>query len=161
MDGRTIGKILSKRIGKYFKGVFSFDEWRSLPLSKQPVAYVFNTEPRHIEFGHWIGIYVDGKGNATFFDSFGRSPESLGFAQFLVKHSKTWKYNNLFIQNPLTAVCGQHVIFFLIKAHANEKTTWISNFSSDLLNNDNLVHKMIEKTFKVHVPFFPNIEFMM
>ena len=69
MNGAAIDSILSKCLGKVFKGVYSFDQWRLLPITR-PAAYVFNTMPQHENFGHWIGIYIYNSGKAVFFDTF-------------------------------------------------------------------------------------------
>ena len=84
MNGATIDSILSKCLGKVFKGVYSFDQWRLLPITR-PAAYVFNTMPQHENFGHWIGIYIYNSGKAVFFDTFGRAAEQLGFHMFFRK----------------------------------------------------------------------------
>ena len=159
MDALQIEKILCKSLGKHFKGVFSMDEWRSLRNETKPAAYVFNTQPSHVRFGHWIGIYIKKNGKAIFFDSFGRSPESLGFLLFLEKHAKTWQYNNIPVQNAFSAVCGQHVICFFLYAH--NLSAWLNLLSSSLLTNDYTVHKMIETKFHVNAPLYPDIQIFM
>ena len=53
MNGGDIETILLKTLGDQFKGVFCFDAWKSLKLSKLPAAYVFNTQPSSVKFGHW------------------------------------------------------------------------------------------------------------
>ena len=83
MNGIEIKDILSKRLGKQFKGVYSKDEVEALQQENRPSAYVFNTRPSSVQFGHWIGIYIQRNGRAVFFDSFGRSPADLGFSNFL------------------------------------------------------------------------------
>ena len=157
MNGAKIEKILSKRLGKQFKGVYSYDQWRSLKIEPKPASYVFNTQPSHVEFGHWIGIYIKKDGTAIFFDSFGRSPDNLGFLNFLEKHAKSWQYNNVHVQNPFTAVCGQHVICFLIKAHFSSVTDWLKLFSSSLLTNDNIVYNLIGSKYKVQASLYPDV----
>ena len=161
MNGGDIETILLKTLGDQFKGVFCFDVWRSLKLSKPPAAYVFNTQPSSVKFGHWIAIFIQKNGKAIFFDSFGRSPANLGFLDFLEKHSKTWSYSNVTVQNPFTAVCGQHVICFLLKVCCSGTNAWRKLFSSDLLSNDNLVYKTIKNKFKIQAPLFPDFHFFM
>ena len=39
MNGATIDSILSKCLGKAFKGVYSFDRWGLLPITR-PAAYL-------------------------------------------------------------------------------------------------------------------------
>jgi len=156
MDELQITKILCKSLGKCFKGVFSMDEWRSLKIEPKPAAYVFNTQPSHVRFGHWIGVYIRKNGKAIFFDSFGRSPENLGFLQFLEKHAKTWQYNNKCVQSMVSGVCGQHVICFFL--YIQKMSAWLKLFQSSLLINDETVHSMIENKFKIKAPLYPDIQ---
>ena len=160
MNNLVIGNILSKSLGATFKGVFSF-EWRSIPVQTGPGAFVFNTEPSSHKFGHWIAIYVQQNGKAILLDSFARSPAELGFEGFLKKHSISWKYNNVLLQDPLALVCGQHVIVFLITVATKGKTAWIKLFSSDLLCNDKLVFHIINHTFNTRCSFYPVSDFIM
>ena len=160
MNNGAISKILTKTLGKTFKGVYSFDEWRSIPVvPRHPSAFVFNTQPSHID-GHWIAIFIEKKGTAIFFDSFGRSPTELEFDGFLKKHTRSWKYNNVILQNPLTLMCGQHVIVFLWKVATRGKNAWIKLFSSDLLSNDTFVYDIVNNTFHTNSLFFPVINFI-
>lgn len=161
MNNLVIGNILSKTLGKTFKGVFSFDEWRSIPTQTHPSAFVFNTEPSYHDFGHWVAVYIQKSGKALFFDSFARPPAELGFDGFLKKHSKSWKYNNVLLQNPLSLVCGQHVIVFLLKVATQGKAAWIKLFSSDLLSNDEFVYCTINRSFNTQSSFYPIADFIM
>ena len=159
MNGVEIKDILSKRLGKQFKGVYSKDEVEALQQENRPSAYVFNTRPSSEQFGHWIGIYIQRNGRAVFFDSFCRSPADLGFSNFLDKHAKTWQYNNIPIQNPFTAVCGQHVICFLLNVHNIQ--SWINKFCTNLLSNDKLVCRTVKSMFNVDAPLYPDVELLM
>lgn len=132
------------------------DEWRSLKIEPKPAAYVFNTQPSHVCFGHWIGVYIRKNGKAIFFDSFGRSPENLGFLQFLEKHAKTWQYNNKCVQSMVSGVCGQHVICFFL--YIQKMSAWLKLFQSSLIINDETVHSMIENKFKIKAPLYPDIQ---
>ena len=95
-------------------------------------------------------------GKAIFFDSFGRSPENLGFLQFLEKHAKTWQYNNKCVQSMVSGVCGQHVICFFL--YIQKMSAWLKLFQSSLLINDETVHSMIENKFKIKAPLYPDIQ---
>ena len=161
MDGAWVGNILRKALGGVFKGVFARDDWRFIPLSKHPSAYVFNTHPHYVKFGHWIAAYIKKDGTAYFFDSYGRSPAKLGFLKFLEKHSSTWYYNNTIVQNPFTAVCGQHTIWFLYKIHSCNSFSWLTIYSSDLLLNDRNIYQAVKSKFKVDSDFYPNCQFLL
>ena len=160
MNNLTIEKILSKTLGKTFKGVFSFDEWRAVPKLNHPSAIVFNTEPSHQKTGHWIAIFIKRNGQAVFFDSFARPPTTLGFDGFLKKHSTSWKYNNVLLQNPMTLTCGQHVIIFLVTVSTQGESAWIHLFESNLLSNDVFVYRTINNIFQTNSSFYPVVDFI-
>ena len=160
MDGLSIANILRNVLGKVFKGVFSYDEWRSIPQSSHPSAYVFNTQPHYVNVGHWVAIYIKRDGTSYFFDTFGRRPDALGFLKFLEKHSSKWRYNNIIVQNFFTAVCGQHSIYFLYKIHNAKTFSWMKNYSSDLLLNDQNIYQAVKTRFHVNTDFFPKCDFL-
>ena len=152
MNEEMIKSILSKL--PHFKGVYSFDEQRTLSITF-PASYVFNTKPKHVEFGHWVAIYINSSKQGVFFDSFGRSPEFLGFHPFLAKHATSFTYNSDIVQNPLSMTCGQHVIVFLLNGKNVSK--WRSLMSDNLLHNDDFVYNFVSRKFNVNVPFYPSI----
>ena len=161
MNSLTITNILKKSLGSSFKGVYSFDQWRSIPSTSSTASYIFNTAPHTEEFGHWIAIKFFKNRTAIFFDSYGRSPATLGFESFLEKHSESWKYNNITIQSLFSTVCGQHAIFFLQKLSSSNLNKWISNFSTDLISNDKLVLDYINEKYKLSLSLYPSVEFYM
>ena len=87
MNSLTMNDILKKSLGSSFKGVYSIDQWRSIPRTSTTSSYIFNTVPHTEEFGHWIAIKFFKYRTAIFFDGYGRSPATLGFESFLEKHS--------------------------------------------------------------------------
>ena len=153
MNNETIGVALSKYLP--FKGVFSLDQWRSIPVDF-PAGYVFNTQPQHVEFGHWVAIFIDEFKQGVFFDTFGRPPERLGFHPFLAKHSISHVYNPKAVQNPLTVTCGQHVVVFLLNGKNVHK--WFTLMGSNTLGNDNFVYNYVSRTFNINPPFYPTID---
>ena len=161
MDGLQIERVLHKALGKTFKGVFSFDEWKKIPRTTSPAAYVFNTLPSDQNYGHWFCVFITRHQKAIFFDSFGRSPIDLNFDGFLKRHSTSWRYSNVLLQNPFTAVCGQHVIVFLIKASKGCITSWLKLFTNDLLSNDQLVCTLINEKFLMNTSIYPGVDFIM
>ena len=152
MNDDTIASILANY--PPFKGVYSFDQWRSLPIVF-PATYVFNTQPQHVEFGHWVAIFINDSKQGVFFDTFGRSPEVLGFHSFLAKHTISYTYNPNFVQNPLTTTCGQHVIVFLL--NGGNVAKWRSLMGENLLDNDDFVYEFVSRNFNVNTPFYPSI----
>ena len=59
MNGAKIEKILSKRLGKQFKGVFSYDQWRSLKIGA--VFHVIDriTIPTVPELKHYVVLQTE------------------------------------------------------------------------------------------------------
>ena len=108
-----------------------------------------------------IGLLYLLKRTGIFFDSFARSPTELGFDTFLRKHSSSWTYNNVLVQNPMTLVCGQHVIVFLLIVSTRGKSAWIKLFSSDLISNDDFVYCTIKQIFHTNTLFYPVGDFIM
>ena len=152
MNAGTMGSILTKY--PPFKGVFSYDEWRSLPVVF-PAAYVFNTQPERVEFGHWVAVFINEFKEGVFFDTFGRPPEFLGFHLFFAKHAISYSYNPDIVQNPLTMTCGQHVIVFLL--NGGNVAKWRSLMGENLLDNDDFVYEFVSRNFNVNTPFYPSI----
>ena len=153
MDNEEIDSILRARL-PFFRGVFSFDEWRNIKVQKLPSAFVFNTQPAHVKFGHWVAVCIERDSKAVYFDSFGRKPKTFGFDKFLEKHAVSWRYNGEVIQHPFSAACGQHCIHFLINFHSKDDDAWLAPFSNDLLSNDRYVLKYIEENFNVKKALF-------
>jgi len=122
---------------------------------KKRYFFITNTDQHDGPGKHWTAWMMDGD-KAEFFDSFGRSPENLGFLQFLEKHAKTWQYNNICVQSMLSGVCGQHVICFFL--YIQKMSAWLKLFHSSLIINDETVHSMIENKFKIKAPLYPDIQ---
>ena len=103
--------LRSKRI---FKGVFARD---TLPcqkiISRSPSAFVFNTDLARNEGEHWCVIYLDGKGFAEYFDSFGLPPRHKEVIEFIERNSRSYRYNDKHIQNLLSFACGLYVIHYV------------------------------------------------
>jgi hypothetical protein len=123
MDGSQITRILRSDpcTQSIFRGVFACD---MLPKGKftYPSAFVCNTDPHSKPGQHWVAIYLDNDGCGEYFDSYGLAPDDdilpiytqKYLKTFLQKHTTSWTYNTTSLQNPVTAVCGQYCVFYLL-----------------------------------------------
>ena len=112
-----------------FLGVFAKD---SLPkISIYPSSLVLNTDTLDGPGEHWLAIYFDKNKNCTFFDSFGRRPESFGLEKYLQHYSWNVEYNTTRLQGLLSTTCGFYCIYFiLLKSREFSLMDIISHFSS-------------------------------
>ena len=93
-------------VGPVFEGVFAMDELEAFAEG----ACVVNTSPSSERTGHWIALWIDSANEC--FDSYGRQiPERV---KRLWKNKKKWLRNTVPLQSPLTAVCGQYCVYYLL-----------------------------------------------
>ena len=118
MDSQQIYSILcwDKDTRESFLGVFPAD---LVPLQKLPnnSSLVFNTDPKGKPGQHWVAVFVDGKGNGEYFDSYGQPPSSeilpLEFVQQL--RSRRFKFNKVQVQGDLSKSCGFYCVLYIKK----------------------------------------------
>ena len=149
MNSLEISSILKRdRFTKhFFRGVFACDQ-----LPKQfvphPSAIVINTDPADKPGEHWLAIYITRDGVGEYFDSYGLRPKLPQIEHFLQKNAKYTIYNTRRLQGPLSTVCGQYVIFFLLHRCRELSMNKINKlFSSDTMDNDMDVNNFIRKHF--------------
>lgn len=74
-----------------FKGVYACD---MLPKKiSLPAAFIVNLSPHNSRGSHWIGIFIDDKREAYYFDSFGFAPTETNILKFIKSHSKRLNFN--------------------------------------------------------------------
>ena len=84
---------------------------------------------------HWIAIYVDEIGN--YFDPYGLQPEHVEFTNFMNEHCSEWSPNDRILQSPISTVCGQYCIAFLMfRCRKVSMHDFTSLFTTDLVAND-------------------------
>ncbi len=139
-----IRRILSadKRTRKSFRGVFASDQ---LPTSTSTSSlYVLNTDPSTRSGEHWTVVYVDGKGQGEYFDSFGLPPAKEEFIMFLDNSSIRWTFNTKTVQYMLSDACGYHCIFFAIhRCVGFNMNTVVNMYTNNLLYNDSIVKQFV------------------
>ena len=149
MDSLEIARILKQdRFTKhYFRGVFACDKLprRHVP---RPSAFVVNTDPSDKPGQHWVAIYISQNGEGEYFDSYGQKPSLPQVKSFLKKNASSTDYSHRSLQGPLSAVCGQYTIFFLLHRCRGLSMTKITRlFSSDKFDNDIAVNDFIREHF--------------
>ena len=93
--------------------MFARDKLPKQVISR-PSAFVVNTDPATKPGQHWIGIHFTRDGVGEYFDSYGLPPQLPEFNNFLKNNSEKTQYNHQRLQGPLSAVCGQYSIYFLL-----------------------------------------------
>ncbi len=127
----------------------------------KPACIIMNIDNASKPGKHWLAYWFDSKGCGEFFDSFGWPPGKF-FRKYLESHSDRNFYNPILIQNPLSTVCGQYCLYYLIKRargipmdlimayfDANDRTgndEALSDWFNDYFNTD----------FKLVISRFPN-----
>ena len=144
MNTGQIENVLKNNMPDCFVGVFSSDK---LPKIKEfPSAFVANTDPSHKSGTHWVAFYLPSQNSIEYFDTYGKSPKVPAFQKF-VKGSN-WKHNSKQIQGPLSSVCGQYCIYYLMKRNKGlELEDIISQFSENLYENDELIKCYVNDSF--------------
>jgi hypothetical protein len=116
MNGEQIATlILSDHAARRtFAGVFARDEIPKLPRDarRYPLSFVVNTERLHEDGEHWVAVYYTSPNGGEFFDSFGRSPVTLGFTRTRLPGISRW--NKIKLQSARSGVCGQYCVYFIV-----------------------------------------------
>ena len=134
-----------------FYGVWPSDQ---LPLLKRgfklPAYFIVNTDPSDQPGEHWLALTLEKGGEATFFDSFGISPDSGFYPQsilkFLNKYSQNIKYHVGQLQDHSSKVCGHHCVYYLYhRARGLSFKQVLELYSRDTIKNDLEVYNFVKK----------------
>ena len=102
-----------------------------------PVAFVFNTDDGDEPGEHWIALYIDADGRGDYFCSYGLLPRHAAFRTFMNEHYSEWTHNSKILQSPLSNVCGQYCIaYVLFRCNGFPTRTFVNLFGNDLVAND-------------------------
>lgn len=128
---------------KIFKGIFACD---TLPNSiTLPAAFVINLSPKHSRGSHWVGLFIDSKRVAHYFDSFGFSPYEPNIIFYIKKHAKVVKFNKKQIQHLGSNKCGKFVILFVLcKMYNNDFDEILRRFSINLGVNEIVIENILK-----------------
>ncbi|KAK3921624.1 Protease, partial [Frankliniella fusca] len=149
MDGYTLEAVLLKdpHAAPYFAGVFASD---TLPrtIQQKPALIIVNTDPIKRPGAHWQAIYLGCYGRGEHFCSYGLGPYVPKIRQFMDLCS-LWKKNTIDLQSIDSAVCGQYcTMYLLFKAHGFSMQEFLSYFTTDCNQNDEMVNKMFQRYAK-------------
>ena len=158
MNNKQIETIMSRfDSGKCFQGVYAADMLPIYPLNNERCCYIVNTED-HTEPGeHWVSFFFPGDdGCPEYFDSYGLMPLLSIFYEFLGK--RDFLFNNITLQAPLSNVCGQYCLFFLMgRLSGISFVDLIEIFrKDDPYSNDAFVNSVINDLFGVHLKQYNN-----
>jgi len=141
MNANQIDKLLRKRCGKVFLGVFAIDRLPRLLPARRPLLLVCNTDPHDRPGEHWIVLYIDIYGE--YFDSFGQEPRRT-FGQYLDKYCNSWTMNKKTLQSVISSFCGHYCVFYcLFKCLNYDIESIVNAFTTDTALNDYFVHVFV------------------
>ena len=142
MNTQQIDYILKRDpfVGSSFRGVFA----RNLIPNFESGICVVNTSPSRQKSGHWIALYIT-HDEAEYFDSYGKD-----VPRFLKNKwkEKSWTSNPVALQSPLSAVCGQYCVYYLLhRARGLSMSRIFANFSNDVDYNDRFVYEFVQNHY--------------
>lgn len=144
MNTLQIEQILSEDefVSPLFRGVFARDRLPKFECG----AYVVNTDAAKKPGQHWVAVFATRR-TVEFFDSYGRKP-SAGMIRWW--KGRDWISNPIRLQSPLSAVCGQYCIYFLVhRARGIDLNTMLLDFGKNLDENDRVVYEFVNSCYDV------------
>lgn len=126
---------------------------RVLPIDQLPryinptktAAIIVNTDPSYRAGSHWVGLYYNGLGKFTYFDSFGLPPRHREIMDFIERNStKPYSYNPQIIQDLLSNACGLYAVYFImIMCRGGSMQTVVRHFKPKQWVNDRVVYSLL------------------
>ena len=144
MNTLQILKVLEqdRYVKPLLSGVYAIDQLPRCTFG----AYVVNTAPSKHPGKHWVAVYISAKG-VDYFDSYGGEPSPRLKRWW---KNRSWTYNPVPLQSPLTSVCGQYCIYYLLhRARGITLDEMLLDFCSDVDHNDKHVFDFLEDRFDV------------
>jgi Adenovirus endoprotease len=110
-----------------------------------PSGYIINLSKSSEQGSHWVALYFDPNGKATYFDSYGFKPRNREINQFIRLHSKSLTFNKKQLQQLQSKVCGHYSCVFLYYMFGGiPLDRMLSQFSPNLKINDKIVEDLYE-----------------
>ena len=123
-----------------FRGVYPINR---LPPIRNGI-YVINTAPDTHPGLHWVALFVTDN-SIEYFDSYGGDPPT---ALHRWGKRKQWITNPIPLQNPLTSVCGQYCLYYLLyRTRRIAMIDLLMDFHADVDRNDKLVYDFVEERY--------------
>ena len=139
MDTLQIARLLEMDpcTRSIFRGVVPKDGLPTTIDGVLPAAFVCNTDDGDEPGEHWIALYLATDGRGDYFCSYGLPPRHAVFRTFMNEHCSEWTHNSKRLQSPLSNVCGQYcVAFVMLRCNGFPMRTFINVFGTDLVAND-------------------------
>ena len=146
MNTKQINQIMksypnSKNV---FLGTFALDEI-PIKIMTYPACMIINNQSKNRPGEHWLAIYFDQLKRATFFDSYGFSPEYYKLEYFLKRNSKSFIINKIIFQSYFSKYCGYYCVFFLIFMCKKYSLKKFQLLFKTPIENDKMFKKLISK----------------
>lgn len=126
-----------------YLGAFACDTLPHPSTVKPGYGLIVNSDPAGTWGTHWLGIYLNTRGQCEFFNSFGLGPTNRYIINFLNYFSKPFIYNNVCLQSFDAQTCGMYVIYFLFKRTRGESfKKIITSLQKSCKSNDDIVKKL-------------------
>lgn len=142
MDTITITRFIEPYQKRYiFKGVFACDQLP--PKFDLPAAFIINLSPHNEGGSHWVAVYIDERGTAYYFDSFGFGVKNLFIKSFLKFHANKIIFNRKQLQHISSNKCGKFCCSFVVSILKNcSISNFLTKFSLNLFINDIIIDNM-------------------
>jgi hypothetical protein len=160
MNTQQINRIMysDRHVGRIYMGTKACDRITApdFPVS----AYIINTDRAQAPGKHWLAIFID-NGKGTFFDSYGRHPDSYDplVKKFLQQSCHAWKCSHRRqTQQFGTAVCAQHAMMYLFFRARNFTNAKIVNmYSADADTNDKIANQFVNSMYAISAPLYESV----
>ena len=112
-------------------------------MQTDQISHLLSRDPMMCPYGvdqlgeHWIAMYVDTKRRGDYFDPYELEPQHIEFTNFMNEHCSEWAPNDRTLQSPMSTVCGQYcVAFLLLRCRNLSMHAFTRLFTTDLVAND-------------------------
>jgi len=127
----------------HFYGVLPYDK---IPthVRSYPAAYIFNTDPSHLQGQHWVSVYFSEDRTAQYMCSLAVAPYGKLY-DFLKCGSYDAAFNRVALQSPISSMCGYYCVLHLLMASRGcELAEFLELFDKkDLSANDELIFRFV------------------
>ena len=140
-----------KALKPHFAGVFAADTLPKQPIKARPQAYIVNTDPKHKEGQHWIGLWTE-NGMCQIMDSYGLPLviyKSSPLESWLAKWP-TLESNSISLQAINSATCGHYALKYLLeKSQGKTMRQFLEQFHPlDYVYNDARIARWLKHKMK-------------
>lgn len=135
-----------------FKNIFVIPS-DHLPVNfNLPADFIINASESSDPGTHWLALWIDAYGTASYFDCYGFKPFGPLINRFIRLHSVKLNYNRKCLQQP-SRVCGMYAatfLYYLSKGISLEN--YLKNFGLNSFVNDGFVENLFRSIQAKHKP---------